>query len=68
MLFGYIVCCRSFEIIKITSTATETTGMPNSNIVAAEYKKQTLKRKEEDSSKPVFYNFEATLKISVQVF
>ena len=42
--------------------------MPNSNIIAAEYKKQTLKRKEEDSSKPVFYNFEATLKISVKVF
>ena len=50
------------------STATETTGMPNSNIVAAEYKKQTLKRKEEDSSKLVFYNFEATIKISVKVF
>ena len=27
--------------------------------IAAEYKKQTLKRKEEDSSKLVFHNFEA---------
>ena len=49
----------------MTSTATETTGMPNSVIIAAEYKKQ---RKEEDSSKLVFYNFEATIKISVQFF
>ena len=52
----------------MTSTATETTGMPNSVIIVGEYKKQTLKRKEEDSNKLVLYNFEATIKISVKVF
>ena len=43
-------------------------ALPASLALAGEYKKQTLKRKEEDSNKLVFYNFEATIKISVKVF
>ena len=43
-------------------------ALPASLALAGEYKKQTPKRKEEDSNKLVFYNFEATIKISVKVF
>ena len=41
-------------------------ALPASLALAGEYKKQTPKRKEEDSNKLVFYNFEATIKISVK--
>ena len=43
-------------------------ALPASLAFAGEYKKQTPKRKEEDSNKLVFYNFEVTIKISVKVF
>ena len=43
-------------------------ALPASLALAGEYKKQILKRKEEDSNKLVFYIFEATIKISVKVF